>query len=158
MPFTPVHLGPGALFKGIGGNNFSFMVFGGSQVLMDIEPGYRMLVQDPIVHGPTHTLAGAVVIGFLATVFGKPTSEYVLRLIRYPKPAMSWIAAAAGAFSGTFSHIGLDAIMHADMQPWAPLSESNALLGLISIDVLHIICLGLGIVGTVLFYVNGRDS
>ena len=38
MPFTPFHLGPGAVFKAIGGRHFSFMVFGGAQVLMDIEP------------------------------------------------------------------------------------------------------------------------
>ena len=38
MPFTPIHLGPGAALKAIGGRHFSFMVFGGSQVLMDIEP------------------------------------------------------------------------------------------------------------------------
>jgi membrane-bound metal-dependent hydrolase YbcI (DUF457 family) len=79
-----------------------------------------------------------------------------LRLIRYPKAAISWAAAAAGAFAGTFSHILLDAVMHADMIPWVPLSESNELLGLISIDSLHIICLLLGIVGAVLFYANSR--
>ena len=38
MPFAPLHLGPGAAFKAIGGKHFSFMVFGGAQVLMDIEP------------------------------------------------------------------------------------------------------------------------
>jgi len=38
MPFTPIHLGPGAAFKAIGGRHSSFMVFGGSQLLMDIEP------------------------------------------------------------------------------------------------------------------------
>jgi hypothetical protein len=83
MPFTPVHLGPGALFKGIGGEKFSFMVFAGSQVLMDLEPGYRMIAQDSIIHGPTHTIAGAAAIGFLATLSGKPISEYVLRCCRY---------------------------------------------------------------------------
>lgn len=36
MPFTPIHLGPGAACKAIGGRHFSFMVFGGAQVLMDI--------------------------------------------------------------------------------------------------------------------------
>jgi len=158
MPFTPVHLGPGAFFKGIGGDRFSFMVFGGSQVLMDIEPGYRMIVQDPIVHGPSHTLAGALVIGLIATASGKPISEFILRLLRYPKATMSWAAAAAGAFAGTFSHILLDGIMHTDMMPWWPLSESNNLLGVISIDSLHIICLVLGIIGAVLFYVSDRRS
>ena len=43
MPFTPIHLGPGAACKAIGGRHFRFMVFGGAQVLMDIEP----LLQPP---------------------------------------------------------------------------------------------------------------
>jgi hypothetical protein len=37
MPFTSFHLGPGAVFKAVGGRHFSFMIFGGSQVLMDVE-------------------------------------------------------------------------------------------------------------------------
>jgi hypothetical protein len=41
MPFTPFHLGPGALFKAAGGEHFSFTIFAGSQVLMDIEPLIR---------------------------------------------------------------------------------------------------------------------
>jgi len=158
MPFTPIHLGPGAFFKGIGGDKFSFMVFGGSQVLMDIEPAYRMIVQDPIVHGTSHTLAGATLIGLVAMSSGKPISELALRLIRYPKTAISWTAAAAGAFAGTFSHILFDAVMHADMLPWAPFSKSNQLLGLVSIDALHITCALLGVIGAALFVVATRNN
>lgn len=158
MPFTPFHLGPGALFKGVGGDRFSFMVFGGSQVLMDIEPGYRMIVQDSIIHGPSHTLAGAAVIGLIATLSGKPISEFVLRLLRYARPTMSWSAAATGALAGTFSHIFFDAIMHSDMMPWAPLSDSNRILGLISVGSLHIMCVFLGVIGAVLFFSNHERS
>lgn len=156
MPFTPLHLGPGALFKGIGGDRFSFMVFGGSQVLMDLEPGFRMIVHDPILHGPTHTLGGAAAIGLISTISGKPISEYVLKLIGYARPKMPWLAAAIGAFAGTFSHIFFDAIMHSDMMPWAPLSETNGLLGVISIGSLHMICLILGVVGAMLFFARSR--
>lgn len=132
------------------------MVFGGSQVLMDIEPGYRMIVQDPIIHGPTHTLAGAAAIGLIATLSGKPISEFVLRLFRYPGATMTWSASATGAFAGTFSHIFFDAIMHSDMMPWAPLSESNTILGMMSIGSLHIMCVLLGLVGAVLFFSNSK--
>jgi hypothetical protein len=38
VPFTPFHLGPGLAFKAVSGKHFSFMVFAGAQVLMDIEP------------------------------------------------------------------------------------------------------------------------
>ena len=127
------------------------MVFGGSQVLIDIEPGYRMISGDAILHGPSHTIAGALVIGAIATLAGKPVSEFVLKLVRYPFPRISWAAAASGAFLGTFSHLFLDAIMHADMAPWAPLSTSNGLLGAISLTTLHVLCVLLGLVGVILF-------
>lgn len=152
MPFTPLHLGPGALFKGLAGDKFSFMVFGGSQVLMDLEPGYRMIVEDSIIHGPSHTLAGAAIIGAIATLSGKPISEFILRRISYHRSTMTWAAAAAGAFAGTFSHVFFDAIMHADMMPWTPISNSNGFLGLVSTSTLHMICLVLGAIGAGLFY------
>jgi hypothetical protein len=54
-PFTPFHLGPGLAFKSAGGDRFSFVVFGGAQVLIDVEPGVRLLLGHQYVHGPTHT-------------------------------------------------------------------------------------------------------
>lgn len=154
MPFTPFHLGPGALFKGIGGDRFSFMVFGGSQVLIDIEPGYRMLTGELVVHGPSHTVAGALLIGIVATVIGKPISEYALQLLRFSRTHISWTASATGAFIGTFSHLFFDGFMHADMVPWAPFSHSNALLGAISWSSVHILCVVLGIVGVLLMFIR----
>jgi hypothetical protein len=39
MPFTPFHMGPGLLMKvGLQGS-FSLMVFGWTQVLIDLQPG-----------------------------------------------------------------------------------------------------------------------
>lgn len=128
------------------------MVFGGSQVLIDIEPAYRMIAGDPVVHGPSHTIMGALAIGAIATIIGKPISEFVLHLFRYPWPSMSWVAAALGAFLGTFSHLFFDAIMHSDMKPWAPFSDSNGLLGIISLSNLHILCVVLGLIGAWLYF------
>lgn len=125
---------------------------------MDLEPGYRMIVEDAIIHGPSHTLAGAAFIGVIATLSGKPISEFALRQIRAPRLRVTWTAAAAGAFAGTFSHIFFDAIMHADMLPWAPLSSSNGLLGLVSIGTLHIMCVVLGAIGALLIFANRMDN
>ena len=147
MPFTPLHLGPGAAFKAIGGSRFSFMVFGGSQVLIDIEPGYRMLNGDSVLHGPSHTLVGALSIGVVAALIGKPVSEAALRLLRFAHTEVSWIASSAGALIGTFSHVFLDAIMHADMSPWRPFVESNRLLGIVSLPTLHLLCVVSGLAG-----------
>jgi hypothetical protein len=51
MPFTPFHLGPGAAVKAIAGDDFSFIVFGGAQALMDIEPLVHMVRGDAVLHG-----------------------------------------------------------------------------------------------------------
>lgn len=146
MPFTPFHLGPGALFKAIGGRHFSFMVFGGSQVLMDIEPLVGLIQNKPILHGYTHTLAGALLIGVLAALVGKPVSAYVLRLLAIPHCPLTWGASFAGAMLGTYSHIVLDSFMHSDINPWWPVAQGNGLLMLVPIGLLHWLCLGLGIV------------
>jgi hypothetical protein len=140
LPFTPFHLGPGALFKAVGGRHFSFMVFGGTQVLMDLEPAWRIYRGDAILHGPTHTLAGALVIGALGTLSGKPISAFVLQRLKIPHFPLSWSAAGTGAFVGSFSHVLLDATMHPDMRPFWPLSGANPLLGTIPTDALHVAC------------------
>ncbi len=156
MPFTPFHLGPGALFKAIGGRHFSFMVFGGSQVLMDIEPLIGLIRNKPILHGYTHTLAGALLIGIVAMMTGKPISAFVLRKLSIPHYPLSWRAASAGAFAGTYSHVTLDALMHADMNPWWPVAGGNGLLRLMPVDTLHLLCLGLGLVSAAVIALRAR--
>ena len=147
MPFTPIHLGPGLAFKAIGGRHFSFMVFGGAQVLMDLEPLIGILQNRDVLHGVTHTGLGALVIGSVAAVIGKPISTMVLRWRKIPHPPLTWLAAMTGAYVGTCSHVLLDAIRHADMAPAWPLLRGNPMLDLINIDQLHLACLAAGVVG-----------
>jgi len=146
MPFTPLHLGPGAVFKAVGGRHFSFMAFAGAQVLMDIEPLIGIIEHKPVLHGYSHTIAGALVIGTLAGLIARPIGGFVLKLLRREQ-ALTWRASFSGAFVGTFSHIGLDALMHADMNPWWPFTVDNPWLGLISVAQLNLLCLGLGAIG-----------
>ncbi|MGH8029947.1 MAG: hypothetical protein ACREO3_08440 [Arenimonas sp.] len=147
MPFTPLHLGPGAVFKAIGGRHFSFMVFGGAQVLMDLQPLAAMLGADVELHGISHTLAGAAVIGAIAFATGKPVSDFVLRRTGIAHQPLTWTAAATGAWIGTSSHIALDALMHPDLRPLWPLSDANPLLYAVDYVPLHGACLVLGAVG-----------
>ena len=149
MPFTPIHLGSGLAFKALGGRHFSFMVFGGSQVLMDIEPLLGILQDKAILHVYTHTLLGALIIGTIAGIVGRPISSLVLRWLAIPHQPFTWLASFAGAYIGTFSHVLLDAIMHADMWPWWLGASRNQLLDAISIYQLHIACLVVGIVGAI---------
>ncbi len=147
MPFTPYHLGPGAAFKALGGKHFSFMVFGGAQVLMDIEPLLGLLQGKAILHGYTHTILGALLIGLLAAIIGKPISAWVLKELAIAHYPLTWTAAFAGALLGTFSHIGFDALMHSDMNPLWPVLAGNSWLGLISLQSLHALCAILGVLG-----------
>jgi uncharacterized membrane protein YeaQ/YmgE (transglycosylase-associated protein family) len=147
MPFTPFHLGPGAVFKAIGGRHFSFMVFGGSQVLMDIEPLIGIIQGRSDLHGYTHTLLGALVIGTIAGVIGKPVSTFVLTLMRFPQHPVTWKASFIAAFVGTYSHVALDAMMHSDMTPWWPVALGNQLLGLVPVGWLHVGCFVAAVIG-----------
>ena len=57
---------------------------------------------------------------------------------------------------GAYSHVLLDSIMHGDVRPFAPFSEDNGVLGMISLVQLHLLCLGLGMVGGALLLLSGQ--
>lgn len=158
MPFTPFHMGPALLIKATAGPYFSLLIFGGSQVAMDIEPLIRLIRRDTTVHGFTHTYLGATFLAIVCVFIGWPLCNFILK--RLPRDIgspllnqlrgsghISLAVAALSAFVGTYSHIVLDSIMHGDMHPLFPFSQTNALLGLISIKALHAICVLTGMVG-----------
>ena len=149
MPFTPFHLGPGAVFKAIGGKYFSFMVFGGAQVLMDIEVLIRIVAGTSLLHGLSHTLVGATIIGLIATITGKPISELVVKALGVSNFQITWIASSSGAFIGTFSHVLLDGLTHADMEPGFPLTTANPFLRILSVNALQNLCVVSGAVGAI---------
>jgi hypothetical protein len=164
MPVTPLHMGPGLAVKAVAGRHFSLMVFGFTQVTIDIEPLVRIVREDPVLHGFTHTYLGATVIAILSVLIGRPVCQFLLnRWTHDPRsPFMNWLrgprnilwtAAISGAVVGAYSHVLFDSIMHSDMRPLAPFSEVNALLHLISVDGLHLLCLVAGALGAVLMSV-----
>lgn len=126
------------------------MVFGGSQVLIDIEPLVGIIQGWLILHGATHTVLGALVIGMVAGVIGRPISELVLKWLRIKHHPITWTVSLLSGLIGTYSHIGLDAIMHRDMNPLWPLALGNPMLGLVSVWHLHMLCLILGILGVLI--------
>jgi hypothetical protein len=163
MPFTPFHMGPGLAIKAVSGRHLSLMVFGFSQVAIDIEPLVRIIRGDALLHGFTHTYLGATFVAIVSVVIGRPVCQFLLnrwapdpsprflKWLRGPK-LISWPAAIAGAFLGTYSHVFLDSIMHSDMQPLAPLSDANALLHVISVAGLHLFCVLSGVLGALLMF------
>lgn len=64
-------------------------------------------------------------------------------------PKIPFWSAVVGSFSGVYSHVMLDSVMHADMLPFSPFSEENGLYHVISVLSLHVFCLIVGVVGVV---------
>ncbi len=156
MPFTPVHMGPGLLIKGILQSSFSLMVFGWTQIVMDIQPLIIMIIGHGHVHGFTHTYLGAILIAIFAALTGKYLSEIGLKILgtssENPIKILWWVCFLS-AFMGSFSHVFLDSIMHIDVEPFFPVTLANQFYGIISITTLHKICLYSGLLGAVIYYI-----
>jgi hypothetical protein len=152
MPFTPFHMGPGMAIKAGMQRRFSLMVFGWSQILMDLQPLFVLLTGKGELHGFSHTYVGATLIALISAISGKYLGEVGLKIIhqRHYLP-IRWPVAWMSAFGGTYSHIVLDSIMHTDLKPLYPFSQANGLLGFISIEALHGLCIGSGLIGVVIF-------
>lgn len=128
---------------------------------MDLEPVVRMIRDDVVLHGFVHTYLGATLIGLVSAVVGRPICQALLdrwtpdpgatfeTWVRGPK-LISWPAAIIGALAGTYSHVFLDSVMHADMRPLAPFPGGNALLGIIAPGWLHVGCVLSGVLGALL--------
>ncbi|MEF9994852.1 MAG: DUF4184 family protein, partial [Acinetobacter sp.] len=150
---TPLHLGVGACCKAVGQRRFSFMIFAGTQVLMDIEPLLGLIYNWQYLHLYTHNLVGATLIGSLALLMGKPISQWVLRsVLNYRDWRISWRTAAISSYIGSFSHIFLDAFMHHDVYFFYPWILKNPLLGLLSYSVIFYSCISAIIFGSLAWW------
>lgn len=150
MPFTPFHFGPGALIHAASPARISFLAFCAANVLIDIEPLIYMLTDNPPLHRFFHTFIGAALVAG-STVF---LFALIKRL-----DARNWLPnyldwkgvgtlpCVIGAALGTGTHILLDCILHADIRPFAPFSDVNPLLRVISLPQLEAGCLMAGAAG-----------
>lgn len=153
MPFTPLHMGLGLAVKAVLNKKFSLMVFGWSQIAIDLQPLVVLTTGRGELHGLSHTLLGATLIGLLCGVTGKHLGELGLRILREPRHLpISWGVSFASAFIGTYSHIFIDSVMHVDVLPLLPLSTDSPLHGIISINDLHVLCLMAAVVGGLIWY------
>ena len=80
MPFTPFHMGAALIAKPGLNRNISVITFGIAQIAMDIEPGVGMLTGADVLHGPTHTILGALVIAYLVTLIAPGICNYLLKM------------------------------------------------------------------------------
>jgi len=157
MPFTPLHMGPGLLVKAGLQASFSLLVFGWTQILIDIQPLVVLLTGHGALHGFSHTYLGATPIALVAALSGKYAGEFGLRVLRMAEYCpIRWRAAVASALIGAYSHVAIDGIMHADMAPLAPFADGRLLYGIVSVEILHILCLASAIIGAAGFYLSTR--
>ncbi len=153
-------MGAALLVKPALNRHFSVLTFGIAQVAMDIEPGIRMAAGTDVLHGPTHTILGALVVAFLVmliapgvcnrllTRWNKEVIFYKQRWLAAPVP-VSKTPVITGAVLGTLSHVVLDSLMHHDIHPLNPFSEANPFMGLITHDGVYQACTIAGVLGTV---------
>ena len=91
MPFTPIHMGPGILIKSLLQGSFSLMVFGWTQIVMDIQTLIVMDIQPLIVlisgeghlHGFTHSYVGVILIAIFFGANGKIAIRIGFENLRY---------------------------------------------------------------------------
>lgn len=131
---------------------------------MDIEPGIGMLTGADVLHGPSHTILGALVIAYLVILIAPVVCNFLLskwnREVTFHKlpwllqsEATSKTAVIVGAFFGTLSHVSLDSLMHHDIHPLMPFTQANPLNGLISHDGVYQLCAIAGVIGAVIWLV-----
>jgi hypothetical protein len=154
MPATPFHFGPGLLVKAAAPRQFSMAAYSVAQIVIDLESGYHLLHGDYPVHRQAHTfflggligLACGLIVSRLGTWLARPRDAIPEALAaEYRLP----IAALSGIFGGVL-HSLLDGIMHADMRPFRPFTNSNPLYGLVSVQVIYLFCIVTGLVGAAL--------
>jgi membrane-bound metal-dependent hydrolase YbcI (DUF457 family) len=155
LPFTPIHMGPGILIKALLQGSFSLMVFGWTQIVMDIQPLLVLISGQGHLHGFTHTYLGATLLAAFAAISGKYLAQLGLWLLKL-RPSinspMTWPVVILSALIGSYSHVLLDSIMHSDIQPFFPISLANPALHIISISALHKLCLYSGLLGASIYY------
>jgi len=147
-------MGPGLVVKAAMQRRFSLMVFGWSQIGMDIQPLVVMITGKGELHGFSHTLLGATLIGLVCASSGQYLGELGIRLMGLKSfLPITWPVAFATSYIGTYSHVLIDSIMHLDVLPFAPLSTASPLHGIISIETLHTLCLVSASLGTIIYFV-----
>lgn len=159
MPITPFHFGPGAALHAIAPQRVSLLSFCTVNVLIDIESLYNLVHRNYPVHTFLHTYVGATVaLGATVLIFRAAQALPVRRL--FPN-VFGWrdltlIQTTFGAALGAYSHVFLDSIMHADIEPYWPFSQANPVFRIISLEALHLGCVAAGVIGVILLALRQR--
>lgn len=166
MPITPFHFGLGAALHATAPRRVSFLAFCAANVFIDIESLYNLVLHRHPVHAFLHTYIGATLIA-VATVAVFLALRWFAGRFWLPN-LFAWQAlqvrqVALGSILGAYSHVVLDSVMHADIQPFSPFSSANPLFGAVPLGALHIALLvlagiGIAVVGLRKLHVGGRGA
>ncbi|MFB6102358.1 MAG: hypothetical protein ABEJ73_07300 [Haloplanus sp.] len=153
-PFTPVHLGPGLLIGLLCLRWLDLPTFLAASALVDGRAALVFLgLLDGPLHGPLHPLLGAAVLASVlavATIPLRPRRDPLLARLRASQPtAPARIVTAA--LVGSRLHVGLDAMLYADVAPFAPVSAANPALGLLGVPTVYVGCVVAGLLGLGLY-------
>lgn len=151
MPVTPFHFGIGLLGKGVLPARISLSAFVVSQIVIDFETAYFLfVVQEWPVHRWAHTLSVGTFVG-LGVGLAWATAGRLWRGNaddrRSLASELAVLPSAVGGVLGGATHSVLDAIMHADVEPFRPFLEGNPFLGLLPLVHLHLLCVAMAAVG-----------
>lgn len=154
MPFTPFHFGPALLAGLLCFRWLDFPTVLAATVVVDLRATLVLFgALDGPLHGPLHTFAGSaalavLLIGVMWTA--RPWLDPVLEFTHLSQPVRP-SAMAAAALAGVWSHVALDAVLYADLSPFAPLSTANPFLGLTGILTVSLGCAVAGLLGLTLY-------
>ena len=169
MPFTTFHLIAGISVKSVFPRYFSFSTFAFSNIFIDSEVLYFLIITGVPYHRFFHTFIGASLIAIFVVILCKPICEYCLRIwnktfkmekFTFFKTDLkiTRFAAWSGALIGAYSQLILDSIMHSDISVFFPLTEYNGLHRIISVESLHDLCFMLFFIGIVIFVLKKLTS
>ena len=162
MPITPFHFGVGAALHAASPRHASFLAFCIANCITDCETVYNVFWGGYPLHRFLHTFLGAsLVAGMTSTLFLAARSVAP----RWDLPNhfgwrdLSLHAVALGAVLGTYSHVVLDGIMHADVRPFGPWNDANPFYAAISLGMLHGGCVLAGLLGVaIIWWRNWRQE
>jgi hypothetical protein len=152
MPVTPFHFGIGLLGKGLLPARVSVAAFVVSQIVIDCETAYYLFVaQEWPVHRWAHTLLVGTSVGVvcgLAWGFAGHLWRMHADRRRSLASELATLPSLVGGTLGGVTHALLDAIMHADVQPFRPFVDGNPFLDVLPVVYLHLLCVAAAAVGT----------
>ena len=153
MPFTPYHMGFGLIAKSAKPARVSLIMFGFSQIVIDLQQLYKH-IQNPhglAIHGITHTIIGATIIAIVCLPFRHILEKVSRQVISKP-------SAIYGVFIGVYSHLLLDGLVHRDVsqQLFWPFNIDSHLYGFIYSHGMNKLCIIMGVFGLVLLWKKGE--